>query len=111
MQDESRDGAECLMELFPPITRVHCKCGKCRLHFKIYTWHPDRWKELNPICPECGEQGEWVVTGMAYEEKLTEIMSDADKWNMFLKWELDFSKEQGALDGATHMLVVIKKHV
>ncbi|MHA2423494.1 MAG: hypothetical protein ACXAEF_01830 [Candidatus Thorarchaeota archaeon] len=61
MPQDSKDLAENLMGLFPPVTHIHCKCGKCTLHFKIYTWYPKQWKDRDPICPECGEQGEWVV--------------------------------------------------
>ena len=61
MPEDAKDAAEKLMGLFPPITHVHCKCGNCTLHFKIYTWYPERWKTRVPICPECGKQNDLVV--------------------------------------------------
>ena len=43
-----------LLNLFPYHTQIHCKCMSCTLHFKIYTWYPEKWKKRDPICPECG---------------------------------------------------------
>ena len=37
------------------------------------------------------------------------FMEDTERWNMFLKWELDFSKEPGAIDAGTHFIVIFKK--
>ncbi|MGY5875111.1 MAG: hypothetical protein RTU30_05155 [Candidatus Thorarchaeota archaeon] len=54
MPDDAKETAEKLMGLFPPIVHIHCKYQNCTLHFKIYTWYPDKWKERDPICPECG---------------------------------------------------------
>ena len=43
------------------------------------------------------------------QETLSKIMKDPEKWNTLLKWGLDFSREPGAIDGGTHMIVVLRK--
>ena len=36
------------------VTEFKIKCGKCGLHFALYTWHEDVWLKRTPFCPECG---------------------------------------------------------
>jgi len=37
------------------------------------------------------------------------LMEDEEKWNMLLKWELDFSQERGILDTGTHFIMIFRK--
>ena len=36
-------------------------------------------------------------------------MDDPGSWEAFLRWEIDFGKEPGALDGGTHILAVVQR--
>ncbi|MFW9843807.1 MAG: class I SAM-dependent methyltransferase, partial [Candidatus Thorarchaeota archaeon] len=40
----------------------------------------------------------FLSSGIFNEEALMNLTKDPEKWNMFLKWELDFCKEPGAID-------------
>lgn len=35
-------------------------------------------------------------------------MEKPEVWEAFLRWELEFCKEPGAIDAGTHMVVVLK---
>lgn len=51
----------------------------------------------------------FLSSGMSNEEFLMNLMIDSEKWNMLLKWELDFCKEPGVIDAGTHFIVVFRK--
>jgi hypothetical protein len=42
-------------------TMLKCRCLKCRLHFILCTWHPERHSNVTIHCPECGQRGEGLV--------------------------------------------------
>jgi hypothetical protein len=75
-----------------------------------------RWSEYRDILSNHSVEilnasaANYLSNGMFNEEYLTELSNDSEKWNMFLKWELDFCKEPGAIDGGTHMIVILKTH-
>jgi len=79
--------------------------------------HMFRWSEFQDILTKHpveivdSSAANFLSNGLANEEYLTKIMNDPDpkKWNTFLKWELDFSKEQGAIDAGTHFIVILRK--
>ncbi len=79
--------------------------------------HMFRWSEYlailskHPVEILDASAANFLSTGHYNEEYLTELMKDSEKWQMFLKWELDFCKEPGAIDGGTHMIVIFKKTV
>lgn len=78
--------------------------------------HMFRWSEYRDILSNHSVEilnasaANYLSNGMFNEEYLTELSNDSEKWNMFLKWELDFCKEPGAIDGGTHMIVILKTH-
>lgn len=43
------------------------------------------------------------------EETLEKIMDNPTLWEAFLKWEVDFCKGPGAIDGGTHILTVVQR--
>jgi len=47
---------------------------------------------------------------MGHEQMIKRIQKDENHWKKFLKWELEFCKEPGIIDGGTHMIVVIQKN-
>ncbi|MCK5266435.1 MAG: methyltransferase domain-containing protein [Candidatus Thorarchaeota archaeon] len=77
--------------------------------------HMYRWSEFQDIISKHPVEildvsaANFLSTGLINEEYLINIMNDPKKWNMFLKWELDFSKEPGAIDAGTHFIVILRK--
>ncbi|MFW9975823.1 MAG: class I SAM-dependent methyltransferase [Candidatus Thorarchaeota archaeon] len=76
--------------------------------------HMFRWSEYRdllsgyPVEILDASAANFLSTGLFNEEYLTELMGDEEKWKMFLKWELDFCREPGAIDGGTHMIVILR---
>jgi 2-polyprenyl-3-methyl-5-hydroxy-6-metoxy-1,4-benzoquinol methylase len=77
--------------------------------------HMFRWSELrevlggHPVDILEASAANFLTNGVARQETLSKIMKDPEKWNTLLKWGLDFSREPGAIDGGTHMIVVLRK--
>jgi len=77
--------------------------------------HMFRWSEFQEVLSKHpveildASAANFLSTGLFNDEYLTELMNDSEKWNLFLKWELDFCKEPGAIDGGTHMIVILRK--
>ncbi|MFW9980631.1 MAG: methyltransferase domain-containing protein [Candidatus Thorarchaeota archaeon] len=77
--------------------------------------HMFRWSEYresiskHPVEILDASAANYLSNGLFNEEYLTELSKDAEKWNMFLKWELDFCQEPGAIDGGTHMIAILRK--
>ena len=77
--------------------------------------HMFRWSEFKEILSKFPvdildvSAANFLSSGLAREEYLTKIMNDPEKWKTFLKWELDFSSEHGAIDSGTHFIVIFKK--
>ena len=77
--------------------------------------HMFRWSEFqkalfkHPVEILDASAANFLSTGLFNDEYLSELMKDSEKWDIFLKWELDFCKEPGAIDGGTHMIVNLRK--
>ncbi|TFH07413.1 MAG: class I SAM-dependent methyltransferase [Candidatus Thorarchaeota archaeon] len=77
--------------------------------------HMYRWSEFQEILSKYPvdildvSAANFLSNGVLLEEYLAEVMKDSEKWNMLLKWELDFSKEPGAIDAGTHFIVIFRK--
>jgi ubiquinone/menaquinone biosynthesis C-methylase UbiE len=77
--------------------------------------HMFRWSEFKEIL--CNHPVEildasaanFLSTGFGRQERLAKVMTIKEHWEKFLKWELDFCAEPGAIDASTHFLVVFKK--
>ncbi|MFW9887701.1 MAG: class I SAM-dependent methyltransferase [Candidatus Thorarchaeota archaeon] len=77
--------------------------------------HMYRWSEFQAllekhpremlVASSCGV----LSNSLHSEEKLRKEMQNPESWKVFLQWELEFSKEPGALDCGTHIIVVLKK--
>lgn len=75
--------------------------------------HMFRWTELRELL---NRQACTIVAASASnflavrnEEALEKIMDDPQMWEAFLTWEVDFCKEAGAIDGGTHIIVVVQR--
>ncbi|MFW9786343.1 MAG: class I SAM-dependent methyltransferase [Candidatus Thorarchaeota archaeon] len=77
--------------------------------------HMFRWSEYketlskHPVEILEASAANFLSNGSFNDEFLTSLMDDEEKWNMFLKWELDFCREPGAIDGGTHMIAILRK--
>jgi SAM-dependent methyltransferase len=75
--------------------------------------HMYRWAELEtllrrPSCTLVATSASNCLS-MCNDEVLAGIEADSDLWRAFLRWELDFCAEPGALDGGTHILAVARR--
>lgn len=76
--------------------------------------HMYRWSEFQEVLSKHPVEildvsaANFLSTGLVNEEYLIKMMNNPKKWNMFLKWELDFSKEPGAIDAGTHFIVILR---
>ncbi|MFX0108036.1 MAG: methyltransferase domain-containing protein [Candidatus Hodarchaeota archaeon] len=77
--------------------------------------HMFRWSEFQEILSRYPVEildvsaANFLSTGSTRNEKLIEVMNKPEQWEKLLKWELEFCAEPGAIDAATHFLVVFKK--
>lgn len=73
-----------------------------------------RWSELRSLLQrhpcEIVEASAcaYLSNSLHTEEKLRKAMEKPEVWEAFLQWELEFCREPGAIDGGTHMVVVLK---
>lgn len=75
--------------------------------------HMYRWSELRELLEHhnCAVKAASAAgfLSMTDEETLRIAHSRRDLWNTFLKWELDYCREPGAIDGGTHIIAVVQK--
>jgi ubiquinone/menaquinone biosynthesis C-methylase UbiE len=102
------------LERFDELTRTGDIIGDLAAHgthqCKMYRW--SEFQEVlarHPVEILDASSANFLSNGLVNEEYLTGLMKDRKKWNMFLKWELDFCREPGAIDSGTHFIVTLKK--
>jgi hypothetical protein len=77
--------------------------------------HMFRWSEFrnvlskHPVDILDASAANFLSNGHFNEAFLSNLSKDPEKWDLFLKWELDFCSEIGAIDAGTHFIVVVKK--
>lgn len=75
--------------------------------------HMFRWSELSALLERhpcrvvAASAANWLSVNQ--QEALREIVDDPAMWQTFLRWEEEFCREPGALDGGTHIIVVVEK--
>ena len=75
--------------------------------------HMYRWSELQALLGRhacrvvAASAANWLSVNQ--QEALQEIVDDPVMWQTFLRWEEELCREPGALDGGTHIIVVIEK--
>ena len=57
------------------------------------------------VASACG----FLSNSLHTEERLRKEMEHPEAWKAFLQWELESCREPGAIDGGTHMVVVLRK--
>jgi len=102
------------MEKFDELTRTGDVIGDLAAEGS-HQCHMFRWSEYRDVLSRHPvdilevSAANYLSNGLYNEEYLNELSKDSEKWNMFLKWELDFCKEPGVIDGGTHMIAILRK--
>ncbi|TFG06992.1 methyltransferase domain-containing protein [Candidatus Thorarchaeota archaeon] len=79
--------------------------------------HVVRWSELRSLVEEHNckivavSACSFLANNKYIQERLKQTMQNPEVWNAFLRWELEFSREPGAIDASTHMIVVLRNGV
>ncbi|UCH03358.1 MAG: hypothetical protein JSW05_07100 [Candidatus Thorarchaeota archaeon] len=103
-----RLGLETMQKLFEDGDVVD-KLASNGHHCRMYRWSDLRSLLQRHAC-EIVEASAcaYLSNSLHTEERLREVMEKPEVWNAFLRWELEFCKEPGAIDGGSHMIVVLK---
>jgi len=102
------------LDVYDDLTRTGDVLGDLA-HKGTHQCHMFRWSEFKKILSGFPvdildvSASNFLSSGYFNEENLMKIAEDPNRWNMFLKWELDFCKEPGAIDAGTHMIVIFRK--
>ncbi|MFW9833833.1 MAG: class I SAM-dependent methyltransferase [Candidatus Thorarchaeota archaeon] len=101
-------------DLYDECTQTGDVTGKLAAQ-STHQCHMFRWSEYQEILSRHpveildASAANFLTNGQFNEEYLAELIHDEEKWKMFLKWELDFCRESGAIDGGTHMIAILRK--
>ena len=87
-------------DLFGPTSRGH----RCHMY---------RWSELEALLQtqDCEIVGKSASGFLAInnEHALTKFERDPELFEWFLRWEIEFCQETGAIDGGTHMIAIVRR--
>jgi ubiquinone/menaquinone biosynthesis C-methylase UbiE len=103
------------LEIFDELTKTGDVYGKLASR-GTNQCHMFRWSEYSDVLSKHpveildASAANFLSTGEYNSEFINNIMKDRKLWETFLKWELDFAKEPGAIDGSTHMIAILRKH-
>ena len=81
---------------------------------RLHHCHMYRWAELAALIRRhacilvAASAANWLSLN-GDEALLNELMSDPILWATFLRWEREFCREPGALDGGTHIIAVVQR--
>lgn len=83
---------------------------------EISRWHNChmyRWQEFQAFLESHGctivDAGAANLLSVGHEVELQPFVDDPKLWETFLRWELNFCREPGALDGGTHIIAVVRR--
>lgn len=75
--------------------------------------HMFRWSELRALLErhacEIVAASASNYLSVSNGEALEGVMQNPELWETFLKWEIDFCREPGAIDGGTHIIAVVRR--
>ncbi len=80
---------------------------------RLHHCHMYRWAELaallqgHPCTLVAASAANYLSVNQG--EALSEVMNDPVLWPTFLRWEREFCREPGALDGGTHIIAVVQR--
>jgi ubiquinone/menaquinone biosynthesis C-methylase UbiE len=102
------------LEKFDELTRTGDVIGDLAAD-GTHQCHMFRWSEYRDVLSRHPvdilevSAANYLSNGLYNEEYLSDLSKDSEKWNVFLKWELDFCREPGVIDGGTHMIAILRK--
>lgn len=76
--------------------------------------HMFRWSELRNLIEKypceviAASACCFMANNLQIQDRLEKEMENQEVWDAFLQWELEFSREPGAIDAGTHLIVVLK---
>ena len=75
--------------------------------------HMYRWSELEALleAPDCEIVDKSASNFLAVnnEDAVTKFEQDPGLYEWFLRWEIEYCQEPGAIDGETHMIAVVRR--
>ena len=75
--------------------------------------HMYRWSELKALLERhpCRivEASASNYLSINHQEALQQLADDSSMWQRFLRWEEEFCREPGAIDGGTHIIAVVRR--
>ena len=87
-------------DLFGPTSRGH----RCHMY---------RWSELEALLEAqgCEVVGKSAANFLAInnEDTMTAFEQNPELYEWFLRWEIEYCQEPGAIDGGTHMIAVVRR--
>lgn len=87
-------------DLYGPTSRGN----RCRMY---------RWRDLETLLntQECEVVGKSAANFLAIrnEGTLTAFEQDPELFDWFLRWEIEYCQEPGAIDGGTHIIAVVRR--
>lgn len=78
--------------------------------------HMFRWSELRSLIEEHSceilevSACSFLANNKYIQRSLEQAMQNLEVWNAFLRWELEFSREPGAIDASSHIIVVLRNN-
>ncbi len=77
--------------------------------------HMFRWSEFQDLLSKhaceliVASASGFMANNLQIQDQLEKEMENQEVWDAFLQWELEFSREPGAIDAGTHLIVVLRK--
>lgn len=74
--------------------------------------HMYRWCELEELLSRHGTVVDASATGfltMHNEESIELLETEPEKLDAFMRWEVEFCREPGAIDAGTHIIAVVRR--
>ena len=75
--------------------------------------HMYRWSELEALLTtqDCEIVGKSAANFLAInnEDAVTAFERDPELYEWFLRWEIEYCQEPGAIDGGTHMIAIVRR--
>lgn len=108
--DEIRNlGLPRMQKLFKDGDVTDKLAGKGTHHCHMFRW--SQFQDLlsgHPCELIVASASGFMSNNLHIQERLEKEMENQEVWDAFLRWELEFSREPGAIDMATHMIVVVQ---
>lgn len=102
------DGLECVEKLIQD-GDVIGKLASSGLYCHMFRWSEFKSLLENFDCDIVSASASHYLSNVQ-QDIIEKFYVHPKMWEIFLDWELDLSKEEGAIDGGMHIIVVLQKH-